>query len=278
VPSAEALLAAPPAPPLAPERFDPALYPDTPPMVPASGPPLGDLDDALAALHGTIAEPLAVAYAAGEAACSSLAYGIPASPGRVIGAPEDGPPGARVVNERYRSEAPELLVLSLAHTLLWDPAHESQCQEATLHALGAMAFVQVLARRPELASTGTELARRQCSLALTLLNSRRPGSAGIALIAPAGPGTIPGGAPDRQTPDFWSVPFRPDGPRTSDAPPLLAAVLDLLVDDAAPPPSPLRFDDALGTFLTEHLGRRWLPVDAQLRAAIALGLVVPPSP
>jgi hypothetical protein len=40
-------------------------------------------------------------------------------------------------------------------------------------------------------------------------------------------------------------------------------------------PDPLRYDDALGALLSEHLGRDWLPLDAQLRAALALGLVDP---
>ena len=41
----------------------------------------------------------------------------------------------------------------------------------------------------------------------------------------------------------------------------------------APTPDPLRYDDALGTLLSEHIGREWLPLDAQLCAAVALGLV-----
>jgi hypothetical protein len=291
---------------------EPGLYPEGPPMVPAAGPPvtaagarsaladlgldpvvLGRLDapglvervpDAgvragLLALTGTVAEPLLEAFVAGAAAVDRLEYGPTAAPGRVVGPPSDiGDPAARVVkdrvvNRRYRAEHPALLVLSLTHDLLWRGAGASQCEEATLHALGAMAHVQLLARCPALASSGTELARRQNSLAITLLNSRRPGSADLSLIAPDGPGTIPGGAPSMQTPDFWSIPFVGDGPHDGDAPPLLAPVLREVLDAGAAVPDPLRYDDALGALLSAHLGRGWLPLDAQWRAAAALGLV-----
>jgi hypothetical protein len=181
-----------------------------------------------------------------------------------------------VVNDRYQAEHPALLVLSLTHDLLWRGPGASQCEESTLHALGAMAYTQLLARCPELASAGTELARRQNSLAITLLNSRRPGSADIALIAPDGPGTIPGGAPSMQTRDFWSIPFVGDGPRDGDAPALLAPVLRRVVDAGVSLPAPLRYDDELGALLSEHLGRAWLPLDDQWRAAAALGLVDDP--
>ena len=299
---------------------EPGIYPDGPPMVPTPGPSVdraaarraladlgpgpgpglgGDvaarLDEAalverapdagvragLLALTGTIAAPLLDAFVAGAAAVERLAYGVTASPGRVVGPPATASPqpGAatteRVVNERYRAENPALLVLSLTHDLLWRGAGASQCEEATLHALGAMVYVQLLARAPQLASAGTELARRQNSLAITLLNSRHPGSADISLVAPDGPGTIPGGAPSMQTCDFWSIPFVGDGPHDSDAPALLVPVLERVLVAGATMPDPLRYDDALGALLSEHLGRDWLPLDAQLRAALALGLVDP---
>src|SRR6185369_17636224 len=103
-------------------------------------------------------------------------------------------------------------------------------EEVVLHALVALVHLQLLARTPALAHTGTELARRQNSLAITLLNSRHPGAAEISVRAPDGPGTIPGGAPSMQTPDFWSIPFVGDGPHDGDAPPLLARVLLEVLD------------------------------------------------
>ena len=314
---AREVLAAPPRPPLDIGLFssnplfgEPGIYPDGPPMAPADGPEidghaarraLADIDSSgaddrlddpklvdrapdvgvragLLALTATIAAPLVEAFIRGGTGVDRLAYGPPASPGRVVGPPADGVARVRVVNDRYRAEHPGLLALSLTHDLLWRGPGASQCEEATLHALGAMAYVQLLARCRGLAHTGTELARRQNSLAITLLNSRHPDSPDISLLAPDGPGTIPGGAPSMQTPDFWSIPFVPDGPRDGDAPVLLGHVLERVLGPGVHPPDPLRYDDDLGALLSTHLGRDWLPLDAQWRAAAALGLVeAPPS-
>jgi hypothetical protein len=308
-----AVLAAPPRPPADPALFssnslfgEPGIYPGGPPMAPAEGPTVDSraARDALTglglgagvveqldatalvarvpdvgvragllSLTGTIAELLLAAFVRGDATVDHLAYGAPGSPGRVVGPATGAAPRDRVVNERYHAEHPALLALSLTHDLLWRPEGASQCEEATLHALGAMVHVQLLGRSPALAHAGTELGRRQNSLAITLLNSRRPGSADLSLIAPDGPGTIPGGAPSMQTRDFWSVPFVGDGPHDSDAPALLRAVLAGVLEPGATLPDPLRYDDVLGASLSEHLGRGWLPLDAQLRAALALGLV-----
>jgi hypothetical protein len=314
--SAGDVLAAPPRPPDDISRFssntlfgEPGIYPDGPPMVPAAGPAVDEraaraaleaidlprvvdrLDRpelvarsadvgvraALLGLTGTVAEPLLDAFLRSDTPVEQLSYGTPASPGRVVGPGDDGDTRVRFVNDRYRAEHPALLALSLTHDLLWRGPGASQCEEATLHALGAMTHVQLLSRCPALASTGTELARRQNSLAITLLNSRRPGSPDIALIAPEGPGTIPGGAPSMQTRDFWSIPFVGDGPHDGDAPPLLAPVLRRVLDSDVSLPGTVRYDDALGRLLSEHLGRTWLSLDAQWRAAAALGLVEQPT-
>jgi hypothetical protein len=181
----------------------------------------------------------------------------------------------RVVNERYRAEVPTLLAGSFAHDLLWSGPGAGQYEEVVLHALVALVHLQLLARTPALAHTGTELARRQNSLAITLLNSRHPGQADIAVQAPDGPGTIPGGAPSMQTPDFWSIPFVSGPPTAADAPPLLGAVLQRVT--GVTPPSPLRYDDDLGTWWAAHGTRGALDRAAQWRAAVALGLL-PPDP
>ena len=290
---------------------EPGIYPQGSPMVPAAGdaPTTAEALSALAelgiagaadrvadaalvarvpnagvraglvALTVTVGEPLVAAFVRGDTPVESLGYGEPASPGRIVGPPAGaaGVSRQRVVNVRYRAEHPALLAGSLAHDLLWNPEHAGQYEEATLHALCAMVHVQLLARAPALARTGTELARRQNSLAITLLNSRHPGRADIALVAPDGPGTIPGGAPSMQTPDFWSIPFVSGPPEASDAPALFGAVLALLAPGVAPP-SPLRYDDVLGAWLSVHLGRDWLPFDAQLRASVALGMLEGPAP
>lgn len=253
-----------------PDRFD------DPALVERAGDP--GVRAGLVALGGTIAEPLLDACIGGATPVQHLVLGPPASPGRVIGPPADTDahdPGFRVVNERYRAEHPALLALSLTHDLLWRAREPDQIEEATLHALGAMVHLQLVARAPQLAHLGTELARRQNSLALTLLNSRRPGNAHISVVAPDGPGTIPGGDPAMQTPDFWSIPFVGSPPPTEPpaAPTLLGACLARVVEPDASLPTPLRYAPSLGTWLGEHLGRSWLPVAAQLRAAMALGAV-----
>ncbi len=308
-----ARLAAPPRPPADPELFssntlfgEPGIYPGASPMEPAPGSApdadtarralidlgLGDaahrFTDAelarrvpeagpragLASLTGTVAESLLDAFLDGTTGVTSLGLGVPASPGRVIGPPPGATPtGVRVVNQRYRAEHPALLAPSLTHDLLWHAEGAGQYEECVLHALGAMVHVQLLARAPSLARTGTELARRQNSLAITLLNSRRPGSADVALIAPDGPGTIPGGASSMQTPDFWSIPFVSGPPTVTAAPALLEPVLAAVLAPGTVLPAPLRYDEALGAVLTDHLGRAWLPLTAQLAAARALGML-----
>jgi hypothetical protein len=77
-----------------------------------------------------------------------------------------------------------------------------------------------------------------------------------------------------QTPDFWSIPFVSGPPQASDAPALLPAVLARLAPGVAPP-SPLRYDDALGAWLSAHAGRSWLTPVEQFRAAVALGMLDP---
>ena len=57
------------------------------------------------------------------------------------------------------------------------------------------------------------------------------------------------------------------------APPALAEVLGAVAADPRAVPAPLRYDRALDGFLANDLGRGWLSVAEQLRAAVALGLV-----
>jgi hypothetical protein len=289
---------------------EPGIYPDGTPMAPAVGPPLDEVaalaalarlgvDDAvpahfaapelvrrvpdpgpragLVALATTVAEALVHAFLAGEIAVARIEVGPTASPGRIVGPGATTEPGTRVVNDRYQAEHPALLAGSLAHDLLWSGPGAGQYEEATLHALCALVHTQLLARAPFLAHTGTELARRQNSLAISLLNSRHPGSPDISIVAADGPGTIPGGAPGMQTPDFWSIPFVAGPPQPSDAPPALAAVLAAVVGSAHAVPTPLRYDDDLGRWLSRVGVRGALSRDDQLRAAVALGLVDGPD-
>jgi hypothetical protein len=286
----------------------PGIYPQGPPMRPAAGPAwdaararaglvavlphprerargLAAFDDAalarrvpdpgvragLAALTGTAGEPL-VADAA-EGRTPALGYGALEQASRVVGPDPGGDPDLRLVNERYRAEHPALLAGSLVHALLAGPPPRGHAQEALLHALLAAVHLQLLARAPHLAGLGTELARRQSSLALSLLNSRRPGSPRVRLIAPDGPGTIPGGAPGMQTPDFWSIPFAPAEPRPAPAPEALRAVLRRLLGPAVPLDGPLAYDERLTRIVDEGLGRAWLAPMQVVRAGRAMGAI-----
>jgi hypothetical protein len=226
---------------------------------------------ALAALAGTAGEPLIAAVAEGRA--PALGAGALAEPGRVIGT-DPADPVRRLVNDRYRGEHPALVAPSLVHALLAGPAPRGHAQEALLHGLLALVHLQGLARVPRLAALGTELARRQNSLALSLFNSRPAGSPSIRLIAPDGPGTIPGGAPAMATPDFWSIPFAPPEPATAPAPPELGEVLQALLGDAAPA-GPLAYDEALARRIDAGLDGGWLAPAERVRAGRALTALRP---
>jgi hypothetical protein len=230
---------------------------------------------ALVLLCGTVAAPALAAAAAGRAGVPFASVTVAAMPGsgRVVGPAPDGPDGARAVNDRYAAEHPAVLAPSLAHDLLWSGDGHDQYEEATLHAVLAMVHFQVIAASPWVAHLGTELTRRQNSLALTLANSRHPWSAAMAVRADDGPGTIPGGDPSMQTPDFWSIPFAAGPVTDRPAPPALTDVLRAAAADPGAVPSPLRYDRAIDGFLANDLGRSWLSVVEQLRAAVALGLV-----
>jgi len=307
------VFAAPPNEPANPDLFSsntlfgqPGIYPAGTPMTPAAGSAWTDasargllsadgqrsfdradlvaalpdpsLRAALASLVGTAAESLVHAFGV-DTTADRLSFGVPALPGRIVGPAAGAGVDARerVVNERYRFEHPTLLAPSLVHDLLWTPANNDHSAETILHAFVAIVHAQLIARDAGPAIVPTELARRQNSLTITLLHSRQPGSARITLIAPDGAGTVPGGAPSMQTPDFWSVPFGPPG--WSEAPKALAAVLDALVPEAPDRPHPLRFDEQLGRWISDQLdpGDRslgpWLPPDERWRVLRSLGLV-----
>lgn len=262
--------------PLHPEQVDRALDRFAAPALVAVAPDAG-VRSALLMLTGTVADAALVAFPR-DTAARTLRYGAPASPGRVVGPPAgprptDDAAGDRVVNERYQGEHPALVSASLAHDLLWAPTMTAHATETVLHALVAMVHLQLVAAVPALARTGTELARRQNSLAITLLNSRSPGSPRISLVAPDGPGTIPGGASGMQTTDFWSVPFAPIG--TDEVSPLVARVIDSLVAGAPARPDPRHLDERIGAWLSRHLGDRWFSPRDHVRVAVTLGLVDP---
>ena len=251
----------------------PGIYPEGPPMEPAAGRRHSDasIELAMVELAGTAGEAVLDAWVGGATTVARVVYGEPAAPGRIVGPPAAGPDTTRVVNERYQAEDARLLLPSIVHDLLWSGPGAGHAEETVLHALGAYVHAQLLARDPVLAATGTELARRQNSITITLLNSRQPGAVVVTLVAPDGPGTIPGGDPKMQSPDFWSVPFAgrdDDGATIPDvARRVFASVAGVAVEQA-----PKIYDDALGVWCSQHWSAVLTPA-VQLAANRALGLL-----
>ena len=231
---------------------------------------------ALVLLCGTVVAPVLADLLAGRLGTPFRQVLIAPLPGsdRVVAPAPDGDIGTRVLNDRYAAEHPAAIAPALARDLLWSASGNDQTEEATLHALLAMVHLQIISRSPWIAHLGTELTRRQNSFAVTLAHSRHPGSAAIAVRADDGPGTLPGGAPEMSTPDFWSIPFAPGTPSPAHAAPTtLAPVLAGVAADPDGIPHPLRYDSALGAFWREDLGRRWLDVADHLRAGVTLGVI-----
>lgn len=208
----------------------------------------------LACLAGTIAESAIDALVADDA-IRSVRYGE-AGHGRIAGPGTD--PAERFIANRYQYEHVALLAGPLVHEILYGPAPRCDAEEKFLHGLLAMVHLQLVAGTPGLATLGTELARRINSLALSLFNSRSPGEAGFALIAPDGPGTIPGGVAGMQTPDFWSIPFLAGFPDPVPMPPSLHPVLARLGVGPRALTEPLVYDETTIRSIDEAMDTTWL--------------------
>jgi len=292
-------------PPTRPELFTPDLYPAGPPLEPAKAPGptgpqlLGDLalisgehradgpmhwhvDDRLiakvpdvsaragvAALAATIGQPLLEWLVADDCPIESIAWGDPGGD-RIAGiAQPAGRPTHRVLNQRYRHEHPFLATGSLLHQLCWNPDADNHPQEVLLHALLAVAHVQLLELLPSLVGT-TELARRQQSLVLSLLCSRPAGRDEVRIIAPDGEGTIPGGAPSMQTPDLWSIPFAM-GEDPVDAPSQVTLVVAPWLSSTAVTIASA-YDRGLVQAVDAEAVDTWLPRDLVRRVLAALSV------
>ncbi len=191
-----------------------------------------------------------------------------------MGPDPDGTPGARVVNARYAAEHPALLAPSLAHDLLWSGDGHDRYEEATLHAVLAMVHLQVVARSPWIAHLGTELARRQNSLAVTLLDSRHPGSARHLRARRRRARHHPRRRSADADPRLLVDPVR----RWARLRAGRAGSVGLMCSSRSPPsarpcPTPSATTTAWPRSWPSALGRRWLGVAEQLRVAIALGLL-----
>ena len=239
---------------------------------------------AFAYLSGTPGDPLLAAFLRGESPVEQFRVGPLASEGRVIGQPAEpqvtapsaslDPARILMLNERYCAEHPIVVAASLAHALFhhgnWldpqapggrsgtddassPPPMASNAEEATLHGVVAAIHAWLIAMNPDVGDPTTELARRQNSLAITLLNARSPGSLRPSIVCPDGPGTIPEGNPDLQCPDLWSVPFTQADLADCDLnipQPIRTTLQNLASDNATRVPR--RYDSELGSWLQEE--------------------------
>ena len=214
-----------------------------------------NLRAALCLLAEGPAAPIFDAFVAGDTTTTELTVGTTVAAGRVIGPIAGGSPGLQALNERYRFEHPAVIAPSLAHALCHHVEGAGDAEEASLHGVLAATHTWLLAASPGLADLGTELARRQASLTITLLNARSPGSWRASIRCPDGPGTIPGGNPALQCPDLWSIPFVGRA-ATGDAvvvPEPVRATLHNLTDGHSGE-VPSRYDEDLGEWMTTALG------------------------
>ena len=238
---------------------------------------------AISLLVGSPAEPLMEALLAGGSHIHELGVGALAQPGRVVGGPAaDARAGVRWLNERYAAEHPAVVAPSLAHAICHhDTAHAGRwaaptacnAEEATLHGVLAAVHAWLVGSAPELADLGSELSRRQASLTITLLNARSAGSPVPSIVCPDGPGTIPGGNPDLQCPDLWSIPFTSVDPDDCDTsvPAPVRSTLRLLARAGAPPP-PDTYSEDLASWLRANTCRGKLDDTVVGIAGRALGL------
>jgi len=283
----------------------PGLYPDASPMTPATGSPMGHraaldlvsslgpealrtweapelmqrapepvIRAAVAALSTTMLAPLVRAFVDGESPARSLSIGVTAQPGRVVGPTAHGDPRDRVVSERYAADHPLLIAASIAHDLAWSGPGANHAEETLLHLLVAVTHTSFIADHPHLAHRGTELTRRQNSLALPLLCSHEPGTDVLTPVAANGAGTAPGGDPSMSTPDFWSIPFGPPGAEYS-MPDVVSGIVDAMCESTGVAGEPAMYDHQLGQRMSVPGLTGVLTLSEHLRACLTLGLVDP---
>lgn len=290
----------------------PGIYPQGPEMVPASGPPLDveasrevlrrsvgpghvaraldrfesselcervpdpQVRAALVLLGDGPAAPVLDAFLDDATPVLRLGVGRTVGEGRVIGTEIDDPdPARRVLDERYAAEHPGVIAPSLAHAICHHDEMASNAEEATLHGVLAATHTWLLAGDPQLGGLRTELARRQASLTISLLNARSPGSSAASIRCPDGPGTIPGGNPALQGPDLWGIPFtsRPAEDCDLFVPHPVRESLARLAASTAPQ-VPDRYGEHLGEWLSAHMGQgAWFGPVVRLTAGRALGLL-----
>jgi hypothetical protein len=227
---------------------------------------------ALASQRGTVAEPV-IDYFLSHSRDYAGQPRFDPIPDQSVIANATGGGSSRLIlfNPRYEAEHFALLTGVFPHEVLHhDTGEPPGPEEAILNGLSAMVHMQILARHPELATSGTELSRQTNSQAAILANSRAPGSAHIAIVAPNGRGVAPGSPFSK--PDFFTLFASRTPDQASPAPPVLATVLRKLLAPGVALPKPLTYSKKTAELFSK-MNDTWLsPVD-RLRVSVLLGLV-----
>jgi hypothetical protein len=234
---------------------------------------------ALVALTGTVAEPVIEWFVSQKALKVDTRFGgVPLGGSASVSGLR--PNLTMLFSRRYAAEHFALLSSTFAHEILHlhGSGQITATEEVIVHAVTAVVHMQLLARHPELATGGTELARQANQEVLLFMNSRTPGSSRSAIIAPGGRGTAPGSTRSRR--DLyghgkeWNL-FRQQAPLPTDSsptPPPFAKVLRALLATGVAIPRPLNYTKQTA-LLFSKTNDTWLaPVD-RLRVSVLLGLV-----
>jgi hypothetical protein len=233
---------------------------------------------ALVALRGTVAEAVIEFFLRSAYGAPPRFGGLPntiVARANLVGYPQKKI--EIVFNRRYQPEHFALLSGSLAHEILHHDEPTNYPEEVVLNALIAITHMQLVARHPDLGTSGTELSRVMNGWALEFMNSRVPGSSRSSLLAPNGKGVAP--ASPKNVPDFWTLvtkaytgQIRSGTPDAVTAPPAFAAFLRKLLAPGVALPKPLTFSKKTAE-LFSRMNDTWLsPID-RLRVSVLLGLV-----
>lgn len=155
--------------------------------------PSPSLRAAVAALKGTVAEGAidfvlsaevspgtpkitAIRFVEPSAGCGALSTAWIACS---VDAGSSGEQRAIEINSRYRAESPFLHTNAVAHEVLHSDGVNSNYEEITNYTFQYLVYLQQLSRHPDLATLGTELARRSNSSGLARLNSGAGSALGL---------------------------------------------------------------------------------------------------
>jgi hypothetical protein len=189
-----------------------------------------------------------------------------------------GTPKQIVFSRNHAAEHFALLSGVFTHEILHLlPGAPPPTEEVILHAVDATVHMQLVARYPLLATSGTELTRQMNDEVLIFVKSRVPGSPKSAIIAPKGLGTAPGSAKSKHdlyehASDFHGYGWAAKPEDKSPAPPAFAPLLRKLLAPSVAIPKPLAYSKKTAALFSRMNDTSLSPVD-RLRVSVLLGLV-----